>query len=85
MKEKIAQLVSDFGWKLVKVEEDRNATHKGVAAREFNLTFDRPGGRYKTTHIFAKGNGMSEDNMITVMGSYLKNEDRFRSLAREDG
>jgi hypothetical protein len=85
VKDKINDLIRSMGWTPVKVEEDRNANHNGLPAREFNLTFDRPGGRYKTTHMFAKANAMDEDDMVTVIGSYLKNEDRFRSLAREDG
>ena len=79
-KEKIDNIVLHLGWKPIKVEDNREAIHHGVPARQVDITFDRPGGRFKTTHTFAKANGMSEDAMVVVIDSYLKNEEKFKEL-----
>ena len=57
---------------------DREHREKGQPAYKIDFQTERDGTKYNHTYTFAKANGMSEEEILTVILSYLKGDKHER-------
>ena len=74
LKEKLEEVTTELGLEYIRSDISRDHLENGVPSWLISVDYFNEGKHYQSTWTIAKQNGMSEDEIATVVKSYLNAE-----------